>query len=193
VIAAACIALAACTSSSGSAASPAGQHTGTPVSGGTVTVKQGDKVICVMKVVNGKGTCVVPARNFGIGGSQIYGTYSGGGRSQPITMTITPGTTASALTITPAKVAYANEQAAHLSVKVTAVHGGTPTGTVSVTSGATTVCLITLAAAKGGGAQGSCALPAKKLPAGSQPLVASYPGDHWYRPSAARATLTVSK
>ena len=75
---------------------------------------------------------------------------------------------------------------------VAGAHGGTPTGTVTVASGGITVCLIKLSAAKGAGAQGSCALAARKLAIGSRPLVASYPGDHWYTGSASAAkALTV--
>jgi hypothetical protein len=137
----------------------------------------------------------VPAKNFGVGTSQIYGTYSGGGqtsRSNSVSMTVTRATTATALTITPVKVTYGKEQAGHLSVKVTGSHGGTPTGTVKVTSGVTTVCVIKLAAAPGGGAQGGCAPAPTALAAGAVPLRASYDGDHWYAGSAsASKTLTV--
>jgi hypothetical protein len=208
-VAAACLALAACTSgSSGNAA--AGQQNGanaagrpgTPASGGTVTVKQGNKVICVMTVVSGKGTCKVPARSFGVGTSQIYASYSGSGnasgRSAPVNMTVAAAPTTTTLTLSPAKVSYGSEHAGRLSVQVTAAHGGTPTGTVKVTSGGITACLITLAPAKGGtqggGAQGNCALPAKKLAVGARPLTAIYVGDHWYRGSvSASTTLTVIK
>jgi hypothetical protein len=204
-IAAACLALAACTSSgsSGNAANQAGPRNaanaagqqGTPASAGTVTVKQGNRVICVMTVTNGKGTCQVPARNFGVGTSQIYASYSGdgkAGRSKPVPMTVNRATTTATLTLSPARVGYANEQAARLSVTVTGAHGGTPTGTVKVASGGITVCLIKLSAAKGAGAAGSCALAAKKLAIGSRPLVASYAGDHWYAGATSPAkTLTV--
>ncbi len=201
--AAACLALAACTSSGspapGTAAGGQGQpaaQQGRPASGGTVTVKQGNKVICVMTVVNGRGTCKLPAQNFGIGTSQIYGSYSdngkNGSRSHPVSMSVAPAPTTTALALSPAKVSHANEQAGHLSVTVTGAHGGTPTGTVKVTSGAITVCLVKLSAAKGGGAQGSCALAAKKLTVGTRPLTAVYAGDHWYQGSvSASKTLTI--
>lgn len=201
-LAAACLALAACTSApspsaAGNAANAAGQQPGKPAAGGTVTVKQGNKVICVMTVVNGTGTCKVPAKNFGTGTSQVYGSYSGagqaGGRSQPVSMTVAAAPTVTALALSRPKASYGSEQAARLSVKVTAAHGGTPTGTVKVTSGAMTACLITLSAATGGGAQGSCALAAKRLAAGARPLTASYAGDHWYLGSVSAATtLTIT-
>ncbi len=202
--AAACLALAACTSpgSPGNAGAQGQQpaaRQGRPASGGTVTVKQGNKVICIMTVVNGRGTCKVPAKNLGIGTSQIYGSYSdngkNGSRSQPVSMTVTPAPTTTALALSPAKVSYASEQAGHLSVTVTGAHGGTPTGAVKVTSGGITVCLVTLSAAKGGGAQGSCALAAKKkLAVGTRPLTAVYAGDHWYQGSvSANRALTIVK
>lgn len=202
-IAAACLALAACSSGSpGNAA--AGQQNaanaaqGKPASGGTVTVRQGNKVICVMTVVNGTGTCKVPARKFGVGTSQVSASYAGSGnlngKSGPVSMTVATAPTTTALTLSPAKVSYGSEQAGRLSVKVTAAYGGTPTGTVKVTSGGTTACLITLAPAKGGGAQGGCALPAKTLAVGARPLTAIYAGDHWYRGSvSANKTLTITQ
>lgn len=84
-IAAACLALAACSSgSSGNAAggqrNAANAAHGKPASGGTVTVKQGNKVICVMTVVSGTGTCEVPARKFGVGTSRISASYAGRGK-----------------------------------------------------------------------------------------------------------------
>jgi hypothetical protein len=107
-------------------------------------------------------------------------------------MTVNRATTTATLTLSPARVSYANEPAGHLSVTVTGAHGGTPTGTVTVASGGITVCLIKVSAAKGAGARGSCALAAKRLAIGSRPLVASYAGDHWYVGSTAAAkTLTV--
>jgi hypothetical protein len=89
-LAGACLALGAC-SSSGPASS--GGSAPSPVKTGTVTVKEGNKVICVMTVANGKGTCKVPASNFGAGTNAIVGYYSGKGyrssQSQPTSVTVT--------------------------------------------------------------------------------------------------------
>lgn len=89
VAGAACLTLAACSSSSGSTV-PSGPR---PVSGGTVTVREGTKVICVMKVVNGKGTCKVPAKTIGVGTKALVGEYQGAGyrksQSQPLSVTVT--------------------------------------------------------------------------------------------------------
>jgi hypothetical protein len=194
VLAGASLALAACTSgSSHSQGQSAAQAVGVPVKDGTVVVRQGNKVICTMKVVNGKGTCQVPAKSLGVGTSQIVGTYSGNGYSgsgsAPVNVTVVQATTSPTLTLSPATVTYGQEQAERLSVKVTALHGGTPTGTVAVKSNGATVCLITLS-----GAVGTCTLPAGKLSVGTHALIADYPGDHWYDGSASAAVkLTVIK
>jgi hypothetical protein len=81
-LAGACLALAACTSSAGGteqSGSPAAKVDTVPVKNGTVTVKEGNKVICVMTVVNGKGTCKVSASTIGVGSDTIVGYYSGKG------------------------------------------------------------------------------------------------------------------
>ena len=95
VLAASCLALAACGSS------PSSNSGGTdgPVSHGTVTVREGSKVVCVMTVVNGKGTCKVPASAIGsVGAHTVVGEYSGAGyrnaKSQPVTVTVTSAPTA---------------------------------------------------------------------------------------------------
>jgi hypothetical protein len=192
--AAACLTLAACTSP-GSA--PAAAQQARPVAGGTVTVKQGNKVICIMTVSNGKGTCQVPATSFGVGTSQIYASYSdkgkNGAQSRPVSVTVAQAGTTTTLSVTPPKVTYGNEQASHLAVTVAGLHGGTPSGMVKVTSGGITACVIKLSPAKGG-ATGSCALAAKALAIGARPLTATYLGDHWYGISASPGQmLTVVK
>jgi len=93
-LAGACLALGACSSSGSASAGGSAPKTETgPVKSGTVTVKEGNKVICVMTVVNGKGTCKVPAANLGVGTNSIVGYYSGKGygssQSQPTSVTVT--------------------------------------------------------------------------------------------------------
>ena len=105
VLAGASLALAACTSSSSASSSTnnpgqgeAQVGEGVPVKNGTVVVRQGNKIICTMTVVNGKGTCNVPAQSFGPGTSQIVGSYSGQGyrdsQSAPLQFTVLPSKTA---------------------------------------------------------------------------------------------------
>ena len=89
-LAGACLALAACSSSGSS--STGGAAGPVPVKTGTVTVKEGNKVICVMTVANGKGTCKVSASSLGVGTNAIVGYYSGKGykssQSQPTSVTV---------------------------------------------------------------------------------------------------------
>jgi Bacterial Ig-like domain (group 3) len=178
------LALAACTSSAGSSgtggavqpgSSPPTKALSNPVKSGTVTVKEGGKVICVMTVVNGKGTCKVPASTIGTGTKTIVGDYSGTGykpaQSLPLNVTVQSAATLVTLSVSPAKVTYGDEQVARVTVRVTA-SGRVPTGSVIVRSGATTICTIALSHGAG-----SCTLGAHQLKAGSRPLIARYGGD----------------
>jgi hypothetical protein len=71
------------------------------------------------------------------------------------------------------KLTYGNEQSEKISVTVTPTSSAlTPTGTVKITNSATTLCTITLAAAKG-----SCLLSATALAAGADNLEAIYNGN----------------
>ncbi len=87
-------------------------------------------------------------------------------------------------------VTYGHEQSAKVSVTVTAKHGpGIPAGSVAVTAGSVTVCVITLKAGTG-----SCTLAPKKLKPGSYALVAKYRGQPEFDGSAsAKKTLKVVK
>jgi hypothetical protein len=193
------LALAACTSSPGSSSaggavqpgSSAAKANGSPVKSGTVTVKEGNKVICVMTVVNGKGTCKVPASSIGAGTKPLVGAYSGTGykpaQSAPLYVSVVKASTSVTLSASPAKVTYGKENAARVTVRVTA-SGGVPTGSVIVRSGATTICTITLAHGAG-----SCTLGARQLKAGARSLSASYGGDkNDYAASSAAKTIAVA-
>ena len=59
---------------------------------------------------------------------------------------MTQATTTTVLSVSPASVAYGAENAAVIAVGVTPQFSGTPTGTVTVTSGSTSVCTVTLPA-----------------------------------------------
>ncbi len=186
------LALAACTSSgssnAGAAAPPgssAAKSNGVPVKSGTVTVKEGKKVLCVMTVVNGKGTCQVASSTVGIGDNAIVGHYSGSGykpgQSQPVYLSVVKATTSVALSVSSAKVTYGHEQVARVTVRVTAAHAGVPTGSVLVGYGSTIVCTIKLSHGAG-----SCTLGARQLKAGTRQLSASYPGDKVHYGSGSR-------
>ncbi|HEX4834639.1 MAG TPA: hypothetical protein VH478_26495 [Trebonia sp.] len=99
IVTGACLALAACSSSGSATASPSGSSssgpvtTRIPVKNGTVVVRDGSRVICVMKVVNGKGTCKVKASEIGVGTSRLSGVFTGPGygtSSGKLTYTVLP-------------------------------------------------------------------------------------------------------
>ena len=184
------LALAACTSTGSSSAAGAAKPDGIPVKNGTVTVKEGGKVICVMTVANGKGTCTVPAANIGAGTKTIVGDYSGTqyghAQSPPLSVSVLKAASTVTLSVSHATVTFGDEQVARVTVQVTG-HAAVPTGSVVVKSGTTTVCTIKLAAGTG-----SCALGARSLAAGSRPLSASYSGDSLHYPGSATSKLTVA-
>jgi hypothetical protein len=94
------------------------------------------------------------------------------------------------LTLSTGSVTYGDEQAETLSVTVAPASGsGTPTGSVAVTSGTTSVCDISLSPS----GTGSCVLTATDLAPGSAQLTAAYSGDATYASSASAAeALTVA-
>ncbi|MCW2930439.1 MAG: pentapeptide repeat protein, partial [Actinomycetia bacterium] len=124
----------------------------------------------------------------------VVATYSGdgvsAGSSASADVNVSPlAATTTALSLSATKVTYGDEQAEHVSVTVSPQYSGTPGGTVTVKSGTTTVCTITLGSGKGG-----CTLAATRLPAGTQHLTASYNGSADFGTSASAAgTLTVAK
>jgi hypothetical protein len=60
----------------------AGSHR-PPPSTGTVTVKVGNKVVCVMTIKAGKGTCKVSTKNYAPGTLRFDAAYSGGPGYKP--------------------------------------------------------------------------------------------------------------
>jgi len=172
-------------------AGPAGRPNALPASG-TVTVKYGNKVVCVMTVKAGKGTCKVNTAKYPPGALKFVASYSGGAgfksSTASTTLQLKRATSTTKLTLSAARVAYGHEQAERLTVRVAPQYTGTPPGKVTVSAGRTVVCVITLAS--GGG---SCTLTASKLTAGSYHLVARYAGSASFGPSAsAGQTLVVT-
>jgi hypothetical protein len=171
-----CLALAACSSGPATAGAAEGTVVGVPVKNGTVTVKDGSRVICVMTVVNGKGTCKVSSSTLPMGPNPMVGYYSGAGykpaQSNQVYVEVVKVTTSVALSVSPATVTYGNEQVARLSVKVTAANGAVPTGNVLVGTGHTLLCTVKLSHGAG-----SCSLGARQLKVGTTPLGAIYRGD----------------
>jgi hypothetical protein len=59
----------------------AGAHRAPPA--GTVTVKAGNKVVCVMTIKDGKGTCKASTKGYKPGSLRFDATYSGGSGYKP--------------------------------------------------------------------------------------------------------------
>ena len=100
----------------------------------------------------------------------IYGEIDGPDAASAIWVAVkrpVPAT-ATAVTLSAARLVYGREQAGRVSVSVAAA-SGTPSGTVTVTAGGTAVCVVTLTAGRG-----SCALPATGLAAGTYQVTGNY-------------------
>lgn len=157
---------------------------------GTVTVRSGNRTVCVVTVTAGTGACGLAPSALAAGTAALRASYAGDGDFAPSasasrTIAVAKADPALAATASALTVVYGNEQAERLIVTVTPEHAGTPTGRVLVTSGTAVVCQITLTAGKGG-----CSLGAAQLPAGIAKLTLSYPGDANFA-GAAPKTLTL--
>jgi hypothetical protein len=185
------LALGATACSSAATGSASTDQAAGPASG-TVTVKAGGKVVCVMTIKAGKGSCKVNTAAYAAGTLKFVGTYGGGaglgGSAGSASLTLRRATSTTHLTLSAARVTFGNEQAERLSVRVAPQYSGTPAGTVTVSAGHAVVCVIRLASGAG-----SCTLTAKKLAAGSYRLVAGYAGSAGFAASASAAqTLVVA-
>jgi Bacterial Ig-like domain (group 3) len=184
------LALGATACSAGAASSVTDSAARRPVAG-TVTVKAGNKVVCVMTLKAGKGTCKVNTAKYAPGTLKFVATYNGAGFKSSggsASLRLKRATSKTSLSISPATLTYGHEQAERLSVRVAPQFAGTPSGRVTVSAGGTVVCVITLASGAG-----SCTLTAKKLAPGRYRLSASYPGSASFAASASAArTLVVS-
>jgi hypothetical protein len=105
-------------------------------------------------------------------------------------LTIAADPTTTTLTLAKAKVQVGHEHSEKLSVRVKPKFASrAPTGKVTIKTGSTTVCVITLKKAVG-----NCLLKASQLKPGIYPLVATYPGVSPYaKAPAVTKTLTVTK
>jgi hypothetical protein len=125
----------------------------------------------------------------------VVATYGGsadynGSASAQETFTVTKAASKITLKLSPAKVAYGEEQAERLEVTVSLQFSGSmPTGMVTIMSSAGGVCAIELSAGKG-----SCRLTPKKLKMGTYVLVATYSGSTTFmRSISIKNVLTVTK
>ena len=169
------------------------EFAGTPT--GTITVEAGDTTLCVVTLSSAKGSCALSATRLSPGSHQLSVTYGGNSAfdsSAPAlqTLTVARATSSTAFKVSSFRVTYGHEQAENLSVTVSPEFAGTPTGTITVQAGTSTLCKITLSSAKG-----SCELSATGFGPGSYNLAANYGGDPNFAPSsdAVGTAVTVVK
>jgi hypothetical protein len=167
------------------------QYSGTP--GGTVAVKSGSTTVCTITLGSGKGSCTLTATKLPAGTQHLTASYNGNAdftasTSAAKTLTVSKAASKTTLSLSATKVTYGHEQAERLSVTASPQYSGTPGGKVTIKSGKTTVCTITL-----GSGKGSCTLSARQLRTGTYTLVAAYPGSSDFTSStSAKKTLTVA-
>jgi hypothetical protein len=175
-----------------------GNVEGTP--GGSMTItdttSSGTFTLC-SGTLNSFGTlasCSLGASTLPVGTNQITatyfsdGVYAGSATSRTVTVVPVQSTTTT-LTLSSPSVPFASEQTEVLTARVTNAGGGTPTGTVTISTGSTPICGFTLS-----GGTGHCSPSASLLRPGSYPLTATYNGDVTDTPSSdISKTLVVAK
>ena len=170
------------------------EHTG-PTPYGSVTISRSTKTLCTITLASAVGSCTLSSTKLPAGTYSLVATYSGSERfkasaSASSTLTVAKASSSTALELSLAKLSYGHEQAEQLSVTVSPQYPGPgPTGSVTIKSSTTRLCVITLSSAKG-----SCTLSSTKLPAGTYSLVATYGGSvNFGRSASTRKNLTVAK
>ena len=157
----------------------------------------GATTLCIVTLP--AATCTAPATTLAASGSvyTVTATYTATTNfatstgTSGVGLTVTKASTTTALSALPASVTYGSENTVVLTATVTPSTSGTPSGTVTVKSGATTVCTVTLASGTGSCSPSSDTL----LAVASNPysMTASYVGDTNFTSSASSAqTLSVT-
>jgi Bacterial Ig-like domain (group 3) len=164
------------------------------IPGGKATVRSGSIVVCTATLSAGRGSCTVPAAKFSPGTVKVTASYGGATGFAPSTaaeksFSVARAESRTSLSRSVIKVTYGHEQSEKLSVAASPQYSGAPSGKVTVKSGSTTVCTITLKSGKG-----TCTLSARKLRTGRWHLVADYTGNSDFAGSASPPkTVTVVK
>jgi hypothetical protein len=161
---------------------------------GSVTIKESSTTLCTITLSAGKGSCSLSASRLSAGTYHLVATYGGstdfdGSASAKETLSVVKSTSKTGLTLSATKVTYGVEQIEKLSLTVSPQFAGsTPTGSVTIKESSTTLCTLTLSAAKA-----SCSpLSSKRFGAGIYQIVATYGGSTDFDGStSAKETLTV--
>jgi large repetitive protein len=161
---------------------------GTPTGATAVLVNGvslGNLGACGNKALSsGKNACTAAVGPLAPGRYSVVLEYKGSVDFVPSTsathyLTVSAAKTSTSLALSKSSVTYGHENEEKLTVSVSHVNSVYATGKVTVKTGSTTLCTITLS--KGAG---SCTLSASKLRAGTYQLSASFPGSTDYLKSA---------
>jgi len=167
------------------------QFAGTTPSG-TVRLLQGGNLVCSLSLFNGSAACSPSPTALSAGSVPLVARYGGdpnftASSSTALAMSVSKAATTTALVASGVHLRYGHEKSERLSVTVSSrIPRAAITGRVVVKSGRATVCVVTLR-----GARGWCVLSAKKLPVGTQRLIATYGGATNFKGSTSR-TVTVN-
>ncbi|MFB9315041.1 5'-nucleotidase C-terminal domain-containing protein [Nocardioides plantarum] len=156
---------------------------------GTVRLLDGTTEVGTVTLVDGEGDITVPASALEVGDNSFTLSYLGadGFAASTGTVSVTVTRIAAEVSGTTTSVTYGS--AASIPVRVGPTTHGTPTGTVTVKDGATTVATATL----GANGTGAATIEALALPAGTYTLSLSYAGDDLFTAATGTVTLTVAK
>jgi hypothetical protein len=162
---------------------------GTPT--GTVAVINGSHTLCTMSLSAGAGSCSTRATP--VGTDSLTANYSGDSNFVPSTdtstITVSQAASSTAIAATPSGNPATYGQSVTYAATVTDAttsSTGTPTGTVTVSDGATPLCTIALS-----NGAGHCS--ASNAPAGSTTITADYPGDTNFKTSSGTTGLSLAQ
>ncbi len=162
---------------------------GTPT--GSVAVMNGATTLCSVTLSSGSGICTLSAAQLAGGTYSLTAVYTLGSvtfvtsTSTAHSLVINPVSTTTTFTLS-TPVTYGSEGSANFNVTVTSA-GGTPTGTVDIENGSTTLCAITLS-----GGTGLCTLSATQLGAGTFSIEALYVANADFSSSSVSHNLVVN-
>jgi subtilase family serine protease len=161
---------------------------GTPT--GTVVLTGGGYTSSAATLTSGAFSITIPANSLNAGTDTLNAKYSGDPTYAPATGTANVTVTAApkpTVTVTPASSSINSGQS--LAVTVALAGGiGTPTGTVTLSSGS-----YTSAATAVTSGSAAITIPPNSLSAGADTLTASYGGDSTYGTAAGTGTVTVTQ
>jgi len=167
---------------------------------GTVAVESPETggAVCQAQIPSGATTVVCHLSDVFLppGEYHLFAVYTGDGNyfpadssATPQSLTVAKEPATTTLALPAATLAFDQQGGALLTFQATAATSGTPTGSVTVTAGATPICSGVLT-----NGTGTCALATEELSPGSYQLTATYGGDGDFAGSASDPqALTIMK